>query len=525
MSCKNNKLEDCKPYCVFKNALNSVKTPKKRVRPEFTTPLETNNPINPMLNPNRLSAAGSKKIDSDFDDCLSQYMVPQVKPEKPLTPSITSNPFAANKQKQELKNNNNNLNMSTTSSTKSSNISVSKMNNLNITSSAGSSIDNGLVFFNKKFLIVGFDDLEASELQQVLRQKGGAGHVQISSDFEMENSSSSLLSKNNNKNQYFDYSLYPLTLPAATSHNNPVTVFWMRKCIEQNELIPIDENIFNQPVPRFNSDKPLIDCVITISGFVQAEREMIAALCKTLGAHVQSSLSGTVKDDIKQNTHLICKQAAGPKYVAAKTWGLPVLCPEWLVETCVSGDKADEKKYSIENQSVHSKSLIEALAKIRRSEDIFTNSSYGGGVGGGTYQSNANSSRMNVEQLDNQNMPEMEVSKNNDMSMKDNHNDSSLSYYSTDSKKARLEPGGAEETKSNVTMNDSDLVQAAIENSIKMKINDQVQFRSNAANNAFQNQQQQPPQNDHFITPCNPRLKELKTPSITCNLIFLIYFA
>ena len=29
-SCKSNQLADCKNYCVFKNALNSVKTPKKR---------------------------------------------------------------------------------------------------------------------------------------------------------------------------------------------------------------------------------------------------------------------------------------------------------------------------------------------------------------------------------------------------------------------------------------------------------------------------------------------------------------
>ena len=29
-SCKDNQLMDCKPYFVYSNALNSVKTPKKR---------------------------------------------------------------------------------------------------------------------------------------------------------------------------------------------------------------------------------------------------------------------------------------------------------------------------------------------------------------------------------------------------------------------------------------------------------------------------------------------------------------
>jgi hypothetical protein len=31
-SCKQNELEDCKDYVVFKNSLNSVKTPKKRYK-------------------------------------------------------------------------------------------------------------------------------------------------------------------------------------------------------------------------------------------------------------------------------------------------------------------------------------------------------------------------------------------------------------------------------------------------------------------------------------------------------------
>ena len=40
----------------------------------------------------------------------------------------------------------------------------------------------------------------------------------------------------------------------------------------------------------------------------------------------------------------------GPKYIAAKSWNLPSVGSEWVIDSCVTGIKADEKKYSIENK-------------------------------------------------------------------------------------------------------------------------------------------------------------------------------
>ncbi len=81
---------------------------------------------------------------------------------------------------------------------------------------------------------------------------------------------------------------------------------------------------------------------------------------------------------ILPNTHLVCRQTEGPKYVAAKSWGLPVVCPEWLVESCVAGGKAEESKYTIENTPLYQRELMEAIAKIRQSSDEMStnNSSY-----------------------------------------------------------------------------------------------------------------------------------------------------
>jgi hypothetical protein len=138
--------------------------------------------------------------------------------------------------------------------------------------------------------------------------------------------------------------------------------------------VSLDENIFNQPIPRFSTDKPLSGCVITISGFSQLERDVVTVFCATLGAHCQQSLSMKHADTILPNTHLVCRQAAGPKYTAAKSWGLPVVCPEWLVESCVGGTRAEEQKYTIDNTPLYQRELMEAVDKIRRScEDLSTN--------------------------------------------------------------------------------------------------------------------------------------------------------
>ena len=131
----------------------------------------------------------------------------------------------------------------------------------------------------------------------------------------------------------------------------------------------LNEDLFNQPIPRYNNDKPLTGCVITISGYPSQERESMETLCKLLGALTQASLCLKSYNNILPNTHLICKTAIGPKYIAAKSWNLPIVIAEWLAECCVTGMKADENKYIVGSQANLS-DLIEALNNIRRNEEI-----------------------------------------------------------------------------------------------------------------------------------------------------------
>lgn len=346
-------------------------------------------------------------------------------------------------------------------------------------SSKSKEADPSEVFYQKKFQIIGFVNEERESIEQVLVKKGAV--IVPSYDLDLTDMPT------NRKIEYVDYTLFPLTMSVPILNNNPATVYWMKKCIEQNRLISLNENVFYQPIPRFNTDKPLTDCVITISGYGQNERDNIANICKHLGAQTQQSLSLKSTNDVMANTHLICFKPIGPKYIAAKSWNLPVVCAEWIVECCVMGMKADESKYCTENQELIQKDLVEALAKIRKqNEEMCTNSSYGN-------TTKANNVSMSRSML---------ASNRQDLSMAEhNPNDSSLTCHN-ESKKPRLDERDMEqddyvqEESRNVSQrgrmlndSDADLVLAAIENSAKFK---------------------KPSETSTFLTPCNPRLKELR---------------
>lgn len=114
-------------------------------------------------------------------------------------------------------------------------------------------------------------------------------------------------------------------------------MFFKRKCIEQNKLLELTDDVFYQPIPRYNTDKPLSASVITISGYTSHEKDNIANLCKLLGAKIQNSLSLKRIGEMLANTHLICNKAIGPKYIAAKSWHLPVIGIHWIIDCCVTG--------------------------------------------------------------------------------------------------------------------------------------------------------------------------------------------
>ena len=288
-----------------------------------------------------------------------------------------------------------------------------------------------------------------------------------------------------------------------------------RRCIEQGKLIGLDEDVFYQPIPRYNDDKPLSHCVITISGFNAYEKDNISNFCQLLGATIQQSLSLKRTAAIMANTHLICKTAIGPKYIAAKSWQLPIVCVEWLVECCVTGMKANEKTYSFDNQR-DMKELIKNLASIRRKDESYLSNSYNDSDNKASYGlvKNNNNKQPDV------NTSHSMTSKHGCATVEQNLNDSSFTSHN-ESKKPRLEKSKTNETLSECPKHDDTADEGEKDDDDEEEeedddYDDACEVLAAIENNGIQKKPSELSKNANtmpmaaFGTPCNPRLKELR---------------
>jgi len=103
----------------------------------------------------------------------------------------------------------------------------------------------------------------------------------------------------------------------------PVTPIWLKTAItEQKIVIPKRRPLLFQPQPWPFSTLPE-STIVALTGFSGSERTGIILLIETLGATYTANLK-------PQNTHLICKEAEGPKFDKAIEWKLHVVNVEWL---------------------------------------------------------------------------------------------------------------------------------------------------------------------------------------------------
>ena len=83
--------------------------------------------------------------------------------------------------------------------------------------------------------------------------------------------------------------------------------------------------------------------LFSVTGFVDSSRYGIITLLTQLGAEFTDNLS-------RKNTHLICKEAKGPKYTKALEWGLHVVSIEWLYHVVRYGyEEGSEGRFLISN--------------------------------------------------------------------------------------------------------------------------------------------------------------------------------
>jgi topoisomerase (DNA) II binding protein 1 len=144
-----------------------------------------------------------------------------------------------------------------------------------------------------------------------------------------------------------DYAVVPIdgaVLNEMTT-KDVVNVYFIVECCRRNALIPI--SYYHTPVSTVTGCTPLVGCVITVSNYVDTEREFVEQLIIVLGAVCQSALSRRGKDNTFKSTHLVCMEPRGHKYEGALRWGLPIVNHDWLFKCASEGRRVSEEPYLI----------------------------------------------------------------------------------------------------------------------------------------------------------------------------------
>ncbi|XP_052753760.1 DNA topoisomerase 2-binding protein 1 [Galleria mellonella] len=146
------------------------------------------------------------------------------------------------------------------------------------------------------------------------------------------------------------YTLVPLDFDdndLLTRTAEPVTVFWIKDCLSQQELLPIQ--YYHRPVklPQWSGPPPLQGVVASLSTYSGVERAFLDELAKLLGATTQLRFCRRNTANALASTHLICPTPTGDKYLGAVKWGLPAVKASWLLTCAELGRRVSERDHLV----------------------------------------------------------------------------------------------------------------------------------------------------------------------------------
>lgn len=146
-----------------------------------------------------------------------------------------------------------------------------------------------------------------------------------------------------------DYAILPMIhatrkLPSAQEVVNDL---WLLECVNNNSLRSEIE-YFHIPI-RVPDCQPLTGCVVTLSGYVDMERDFLGTVIEALGGVFQELLCRKARPEknIMTSTHLVSAEASGKKYEGALKWSLPVVTKDWLLRCLNTGVKAPLEEFLI----------------------------------------------------------------------------------------------------------------------------------------------------------------------------------
>ncbi|CAH8506619.1 unnamed protein product [Schistosoma mattheei] len=149
-----------------------------------------------------------------------------------------------------------------------------------------------------------------------------------------------------------------------------VTIGWISYCIHEKSLClqEIRKEYAFKPVLHKPGPPPLSGCVISLSGFVGNDRNLLTSYAQALGAVVQECFlrKSVASRNLAASTHLIAAKPDGRKWPAAQQWGLPAVNRLWLYKCAETWSLVNECEFPVYDTSKDS--------KISNNEDLTVSS-------------------------------------------------------------------------------------------------------------------------------------------------------
>ncbi|KAI3513562.1 hypothetical protein L1887_20898 [Cichorium endivia] len=110
-----------------------------------------------------------------------------------------------------------------------------------------------------------------------------------------------------------------------------VSSHWIRSCLQDGRLLDVSSHILFSPLQCKVPLPGIIGIQFCVSQYEDKDKELLRNLCHVLGGRLVKRLT-------KKVSYLICKFTEGPKFEAAREWGIQTVTIEWIWE-CVKQNK------------------------------------------------------------------------------------------------------------------------------------------------------------------------------------------
>ncbi len=129
-------------------------------------------------------------------------------------------------------------------------------------------------------------------------------------------------------------------LYSADRNVEHVSVTWLRAVLSVGVILPLSDCRWFKPISSPPRRVPDV-CArfsICLSNFTWGEKVGLHWVAREIGLKMTHNLT-------QSNTHLICGGPTGPKYHAARRWGLQIVSVSWLHECALNGYTAGSEKH------------------------------------------------------------------------------------------------------------------------------------------------------------------------------------